>query len=125
MALTIILATLTACSGGKKPEVDPTGTWKWNTANPDGQIPDITFTLKLQGGALTGTLTKSTGTAPITNGVLKGDEVSFQTVREGNSGTTTTTYSGKLSGDSLEGKVEIVAAGKTISEDWEAKRVKQ
>ena len=52
-------------------KLDPTGTWKWVApANPDGQIPKTTFTLKLQGEILTGTVTKSTGTKTITNGVL-------------------------------------------------------
>jgi len=125
MALTIMIASLSACSGSKEAALNPTGTWKWNVPNPDGQIPDISFTLKLEGETLTGTLTKSTGTTTITNGVLRGDEVSFQTVREGNTGKSTTTYSGKLSGDTIKGTVEIDTAGKKISDNWEAKRVKE
>jgi hypothetical protein len=104
---------------------DPSGTWKWNRANPDGQIPDITVTLKLQGETLTGTITKRSGTTAITNGVLHGDEVSFQTVRESKGRKTTATYSGKLSGDTIKGNVEIEVGDQVFSSDWGLKRVKQ
>jgi hypothetical protein len=106
-------------------KLDPTGTWKWVApANPDGTIPKTTFTLKLQGETLTGTVTKSTGTKAITNGVVKGDAVSFQVVSEGHAGKSTTTYSGKLSGDTIKGKLEIHihARNQTLSSDWEVKR---
>jgi hypothetical protein len=57
--------------------------------------------------------------------VYKGDEVSFQTVRQGKAGKSTTTYHGKLGGDTIKGNVDIDTAGKKFSSDWEAKRVKQ
>lgn len=107
---------------------NPTGTWKWVApTNPDGRIPDITFNLKLQGEALTGTVIKqSTGTEAITNGIVKGDEVSFQTVRQKSGGKTTTTYSGKISGDKIKGTVETdVGDRKFGPQDWEADRVKE
>jgi autotransporter translocation and assembly factor TamB len=107
-------------------KLDPTGTWKWVApANPDGQIPKTTFTLRLQGETLTGTRTSSTGTTTtITNGVFKGDEVSFQVLSEGHAGKSTTTYSGKLSGDTIKGKLEIhiLSRDRTLSGDWEVKR---
>lgn len=102
--------------------LDPTGTWKWNVANPDGQIPDITVTLKLKGETLAGKITRRTGTTSVTNGLFKGDQVSFQVIREGKLGKTTTTYRGKLDGDAIKGKVEIDAGGKNFSSDWEIKR---
>jgi len=76
---------------------------------------------------LTGTVNKSTSTTTITNGVVKGDEVSFQTVREGKAGKTTTTYSGKLSGDTIKGKIEtdVDRAKFHADSEWEAKRVKE
>ena len=117
-------STPSADAEGKAPATNPTGTWKWNPANPDGRIVEFTFTLRLQGETLTGTVTRSTGTTTITNGVFKGDQVSFQTVREGKGGKTTTTYSGKLSGDTIKGKLEIhvLARDQVISSDWEVKR---
>jgi hypothetical protein len=125
--LTLLLLLLAfgclAQAGDAKP--DPTGTWKWVApANPDGRIPRTTFTLKLQGETLTGTVAKSTGTKVITNGTFKADIVSFQVLSEGHAGKSTTTYSGKLGGDTIKGKLEIYvhARNQTLSSDWEVKR---
>ncbi|MGO8699495.1 MAG: hypothetical protein ACLQVY_17465 [Limisphaerales bacterium] len=103
-----------------------TGTWKWVApTNPDGKTPNITFTLNLQGETVTGTVNMSTITDAITNGVVKGDEVSFQTIREGKAGPAINTYSGKISGDSIKGTVETDVGGKPFgAKDWEADRVK-
>ena len=125
MLLAITSSTLGADAEGKQPTVNPDGIWKWTPANPDGRTVEFTFNLKLQGTALTGTVTRSAGTTAITNGVVKGDQVSFQTVRESKGGIGTTTYSGKLSGDTIKGKVEIEARGKTITDAWEARRIKK
>jgi hypothetical protein len=126
LALAVAGLTLHAGPEGKAPAINPTGTWKWIAPlNPDGRPPETTFTLKLQGATLTGTVNKNTSTAAITNGVVKGDTISFQTVREGKAGKTTITYSGKLSGDTIKGTVEIAVGNRKMPSDWEAKRVKQ
>jgi hypothetical protein len=126
LVLTVTGSNISAGAEGKKPAAIPTGTWKWIApTNPDGRTPEITFTLKLQGETLTGMVNKSTGTTTITNGMFKGDEVSFQTVFEGKRGKRTTTYSGKLSGDTIKGKMEADGGGPKISTDWEARRVKE
>ena len=110
---------------------NPTGTWKWVApANPDGQIPKITFTLKLQGKTLTGARISSSTTTILTNGVVKGDEVSFQTPRHETSSPkgkiAFTTYSGKLSGDTIKGTTDIFVDDKLFSSrNWEVKRVKE
>ena len=130
-AVFLFLAVTGSNVSAEDTAVNPTGTWKWveptNTDNPNspGEIPKITFTLKLQGETLTGTMNASTTTI-LTNGVVKGDEVSFQTVREGKAGKTTTTYSGKLSGDTIKGTIQIYVDDKLFSSrDWKVKRVKE
>jgi len=127
-ALAGLLAATGLTTWAGEPTINPTGTWKWAApTNPDGKTPNITFTLKLQGETLTGTVNKSNSTTTITNGVFKVDEVLFQTVREGISGKTTTTYSGILSGDTIKGNIEVdvdMAKVNAVSE-WEAKRVKE
>ena len=115
--------------------VNPTGTWKWveptNTDNPNspGEIPKITFTLKLQGETLTGTMNASTTTI-LTNGVVKGEKVSFQTPRHETSypkgKIAFTIFSGKLSGDTIKGTIQIYVDDKLFSSrDWKVKRVKE
>ena len=125
LCLVLLLGGLVHAQDAK---LDPTGTWKWVApANPDGQIPKITFTLKLQGKTLTGTRTSSTGMATIiTNGVFKDGEISFQVISEGHAGKSTTTYSGKLSGDTIKGTTKIYVDDKMFSSrDWEVKRIKE
>jgi hypothetical protein len=110
------------------PKTALTGAWKWVApANPDGQIPKITFDLKSQGETLNGTIARTGGKiSVITNGVVKGDKVIFQTISEGNAGKSTTTYNGKLNGDSIKGAIEIDVAGKKLNTpDWEIKRITQ
>jgi hypothetical protein len=130
--LTAGTMTIVLSSGSNESTANPTGTWKWVApTNPDGRTPDITFILKLQGRTLTGTRTTSAGTTTaITNGVFKGDEVSFQTPRHKTSfpkgQISFTTYSGKLSGDTIKGTTEIFIDDKLFSSRvWEIKRVKE
>jgi hypothetical protein len=103
---------------------DLTGTW--TQTKPASQTRKTTFTLKLQGQALTGTVLRSSGPIAITNGVVKGDQVSFQTRHEASypKGTfVTTTFSGTLSGDTITGTMGM----KTDAMDygtspWQIKR---
>ena len=60
----------------------------------------------------------------ISDGKVKDDEVSFSVVREFNGNKMTSKYSGKVSADTIKGKIETERDGNTRSRDWEAKRAK-
>ena len=127
LSLLLLLGNLGRAADTK---LDPTGTWQWAVPNPDGKIPKITCTLKLQGGTLTGTITRSTGTTTITNGIVKGDEVSFETPRHEASSPkgamVFTSYHGKLNGDTIKGTATIYVNNNEFgSKIWELKRVKE
>ncbi|MGD0208214.1 MAG: hypothetical protein ABSC89_11460 [Verrucomicrobiota bacterium] len=100
---------------------DPTG--KWKQTNPPSQT---TFTFKLQGEALTGTVLKHNGPLAITNGMVKGDQVSFQTRHEASRPKgmiVTETCSGTFSGDTITGKIVIETNGNYFaSTPWQVKR---
>lgn len=99
-----------------------------------------TLKLKADGEKLTGTLSQpgfarrgeDGGAAPapvetqISDGKIKGDEISFNVTREFNGNSRTTKYSGKVDGDTIKGKIEMPGrqGGDPISRDWEAKREK-
>ncbi|MEW6160096.1 MAG: hypothetical protein AB1813_21915 [Verrucomicrobiota bacterium] len=110
-------------------KADPTGTWTWTTPGRGGN-PDrkTTLKLKLDGEKLTGTLATprrdgQTRDLEIEKASLKGDEVSFTVTRQGNNNNTISQkYTGKISGDSIKGKMEFERNGETQSRDWEAKR---
>lgn len=148
--LTTILVTA-ALAIGAVPQVraadkkaDPNGTWTWTmqgrggaAANPDAPVRKVTLKLKADGDKLTGTIAQPAGgrggggaaaAAPreteISDGKIKGDDISFAVKREFNGNSFVTKYSGKIDGDTIKGKVEAPGrqGGDPTSRDWEAKR---
>jgi len=115
-----LVSCFTANADDKK--TDPTGTWKWSFTGQNGQTRESTLTLKLDGDKLTGSLAGRNGDTAIANAAVKGDEISFEVTREFNGNKVTSKYTGKLSGDSIKGKIESTRDGQPQSRDWDAKR---
>jgi hypothetical protein len=102
---------------------DPTGKWTWSMTTPNGETRTSTLNLKKEGDKLTGTVTGRQGNeVPISNGTVKGDEISFEVVREREGNKFTSKFSGKVAGDTIKGKSEFNINGEARSRDWEAKR---
>jgi hypothetical protein len=98
---------------------NPTGTWKW-TVTLGQRTRETTLKLKLEGDKLTGVTLGRNGTeSPIQDVTYKDGEVSFKVVRERRGTRTTTSYTGKVTGDTIKGKTQF---GNNESRDWEAKR---
>lgn len=118
-----IVLAIVAMAGIARAE-DPSGTWKW-TAMMGNNTREVTLKLKLDGDKLTGTITMGTRDTEITDGTYKDGDVAFSVVRERNGNKMTTKYTGKVSGDSIKGKIEGERNGQpTPPRDWEAKREK-
>src|SRR6266566_6999157 len=127
VAACAILA-LSAVAQAQDKKADPTGTWTWSQPGRNG-APDrkSTLKLKLEGDKVTGTLSApgrggQSSDVAISEGKLKGDEISFAVTREVQGNKITAKYNGKISGDSIKGKIETERNGQTQSRDWEAKR---
>jgi hypothetical protein len=112
-------------------KADPTGTWTWTMQRQGGGgggggERTMSLKLKAEGDKVTGTLTSpgrnGSRDTEIADGKIKGDEISFTVTREFNGNKVTSKYSGKVSQDSIKGKVEFERDGQTNSRDWEAKR---
>jgi hypothetical protein len=108
----------------------PAGTWTWTTPGRNGG-PDrkMTLDLKVDGAKVTGSVTApgrgDTATptkTEIADGKLKDGEVSFTVTREFNGNKMVQNYSGKVTADSIKGKIEFERNGEKQSRDWEAKR---
>jgi hypothetical protein len=126
----VLAVGLLSTAQAQDKKASPTGTWSWTMPGRNGG-PDRKMTLKLkaEGEKLTGKLispARQNQSQPneteIKDGKIKGDEVSFTVVREFNGNTMTTKYNGKVSADSIKGKVEFGRDGNTQERDWEAKR---
>ena len=122
------ILALGAVAQAQDKKADPTGTWTWSQPGRNGG-PDrkSTLKLKLEGDKVTGTLTAAgrggqSSDVAISEGKLKGDEITFEVTREVQGNKFTAKYNGKISGDSIKGKIETDRDGQTRSRDWEAKR---
>ena len=122
----LLLLGATARAQDKAP--DPSGTWVWTAPGRNGG-PDRTntLTLKIEDAKLTGKITApgrggQTNETPIIAGKVDGATVSFAVVREFNGNSMTNKYSGTVSADKINGKIEFTRDGETQSRDWAASR---
>jgi hypothetical protein len=116
-----ILALMAVCSLGAL-AADASGTWKATVETPNGAMEN-TFTLKVDGDKLTGTITMGQfGEAPISEGKVDGDNVSFLVVREFNGNQFRINYKGKVAGDEMKLSGEVVGMDRTF--EMTATRVK-
>ncbi|MGA8086788.1 MAG: hypothetical protein WCA10_05740 [Terracidiphilus sp.] len=114
--LTILAAGLALTSWA----ADLTGQW---TATFNTQIGEqhYTYTFKVDGEKLTGTAKNDRGTTDITNGTIKGNEISFDETLDFNGQTIAIKYTGTVSGDSIKLHRNV---GDFAEEDLVANRVK-
>jgi hypothetical protein len=131
-------------------KADVNGTWSWTMqggrggggggGNANATPRKSTLKLKADGDKLTGTLSQpafgrggqggggGAAAAPreteISDGKIKGDEISFSVKREFNGNAFVTKYSGKVEGDKITGKIEAPGrnGGDPVSRDWAATR---
>ncbi len=143
----LVAAVLALGSVATVRAADVNGTWTWTQqgrgggqgGNANATPRKSTLKLKADGEKLTGTLTAPMGgrgggggggAAPapveISDGKVKGDEISFSVKREFNGNAFVTKYSGKVEGDKITGKMERPGrdGGEARSTDWTAAREK-
>lgn len=106
----------------RAPRLSVDGTWKWSFTMPDGSKVEPRLKLHQDGTRLTGTAQfRPDNDVEIRQGVIQGNQLSFQVVRERDGQTTTTTYRGKVSGETIKGTVESDWAGPKRTYPWEAR----
>jgi len=99
---------------------DITGKW---TASFETQVgvQNYTYEFKLAGDKLTGTTKSQFGQSEITEGTVKGDDVSFVENLKFQDQMLRITYKGKISGDEIKFTRQV---GDVASEDLVARRAK-
>jgi hypothetical protein len=105
-------------------KADPTGTWKWKT-NVMGQDVESQLKLKRDGDKLTGVILGDDKEVKIEDGKFKDGEISFKALRTRMGQEVLVKYKGKLSGDTIKGKITAEIGDQGITLDWDAKRVKE
>lgn len=122
------VATLLPATAADAPKVDPTGKWTWTMPGRDGGPGrTTTLTLKVEGEKVTGKVASpgregQVMETEIADGKLTGDDLSFTVTREWGGNKFVAKYSGKVTADTLKGKIEVDRNGETMSRDFEAKR---
>lgn len=100
---------------------DVTGKWTAEMPGRGGNTMTTTITLKADGSSLTGTMSGRNGDTEITNGKVDGDTIKFDVVREFQGNSVTLHYTGTLSGDNINFKVER-EGGEGRAREFTAKR---
>ncbi len=102
---------------------DPTGTWKWSTKSPSGEIP-TTLTLELKDSKITGAYSNQFGNTAISNASLQDDVIRFDVERDFGGKKYVVKYQGKMEGDTIKGTIEAPGhdGGEAVKLDWNAKR---
>lgn len=99
------------------------GKWVAQVPGPQGQTREQTFIFKADGEKLTGTVTTQRGEAPISDGMIKGDEISFTQTFEMQGNSVKVIYKGKISGDEIK-FTRAREGGSQPPTEFTAKRVK-
>jgi hypothetical protein len=122
LAIGLAASTLAPAAWAVEKLADATGTWKW-TVERNGQTIEQSIKLKQEGTKLTGMhIGRNNTETAIEDGKVDGDEVSFTLTRMFGDNKVVQKYKGKLSGDTIKGKVEFELNGEKMSRDWEPKR---
>ncbi len=82
---------------------DVAGKWTSQVPGRDGQMRETTFNFKVEGEKLTGTVSgMQNNEFPITDGKVKGDDISFTVVMSFGGNEVKMLYKGKVSGDEIK-----------------------
>ena len=100
--------------------VDPTGTWKWETEAGGSSIANK-LTLVFKDDKLTGTYEGYGMELKLEDGKVKGKEISFQLTAKRDGKEALLEFQGKLSRDRIKGTIEI-DFGEPKTYDWVATR---
>lgn len=102
---------------------DPSGTWKWITQSPNGEIA-TTLKLEAKDGKLTGAYSNQFGDTTISNASLKDEDIAFEVIRDFDGTKFVVKYHGKIDGDTIKGTIEAAGrdGGEGVKLDWNAKR---
>jgi hypothetical protein len=100
---------------------DVTGKWVAQIPGRDGTARESVFDLKADGTTLTGTMAGRGEPAPIADGKITGDAISFTVTREFGGNTMKWTFTGTVAGDEMKMKR---AGGQGEPIEFTAKRSK-
>jgi hypothetical protein len=107
MKTTLLALMALLCFSFVAAAADPSGKWTAEVPGRGGNTQTNTFTFKVSGSTVEGSLTTQRGDTPIAEGKIDGDTLTFSVSRPGRDGNVMKmTYTGKVKGDSIDFTVE-------------------
>lgn|SRR5574341_12292 len=103
---------------------DVNGKWTAQVPGRQGNAQETTFTFKVEGDKLTGTMSGRQGDTPIADGKISGDEISFTVTRERQGATIKQLFKGKVAGDEIKFTRTTEGGQGNQPVEFTAKRVK-
>jgi hypothetical protein len=101
---------------------DITGKWTAEIPGRNGNTQNVTFNLKADGASLTGNMATPRGEAPISDGKVDGNNVSFNTVMKMQDNEITMKYKGKVEGDTIKFTRTVNFNGNERTTEFTAKK---
>jgi opacity protein-like surface antigen len=118
----VMLGALAVALAASAFAADVTGKWTAQVPGRDGQMRETTFNLTAAGETLTGTVSGRNGDNPISEGAVKGDDLSFAVKVNFGGNDMKLLYKGKIAGDEI--KFTRTREGSDQAQDFTAKRTK-
>jgi len=111
---TILIAGILLTFGLCAQAADLAGKWAGDVPGRGGATAPATFTLKVDGEKLTGSMTGAQGELPLQEGKVSGSQVSFSTTIDAGGNSIKILYKGTLSGDQLKMTREREGSGQVL-----------
>jgi hypothetical protein len=102
---------------------DVAGTWKLKVPVKNGPTFEPTVNLTQTGGAVKGTYTGEQGETPVADGIVLGDELTFEVSKQKDGKNYKLRYQAKVEGDKLKGAVDYNFDGISGYYNFEGQRV--
>ena len=99
---TILIAGMLLLLAAGAQAADVSGKWSGDVPGRGGDTTPATFTFKVDGEKLTGSMTGPQGDLPVQDGKASGSQVSFSTTFDAGGNSIKILYKGSLSGDQLK-----------------------
>jgi amidohydrolase family protein len=90
--------------------IDPTGLWELQVNTPGGEV-SVRLAIQRDGDRLSGTVSGPTGTNPIQNATLAGNQLRFTVAIQMGAEPTDATVNGTIEGNTIRGTISLAAMG--------------
>jgi SAM-dependent methyltransferase len=100
---------------------DAAGSWRWRIPTPGGE-QEVRLQLSQKFQEITGKVTVGQAEGALEDLHLSGDQIRFTVVHEADGGKEILRFHGRISGDTLQGRVEAQGGPVPVAPVWTAKR---